>query len=133
MFSVTRRILDEQVRKGYIDMNPAKGGKGIKAEDESPHIALSKQQANDLLKSIDASTMKGKRDYAIIAMLLYIGLRRFECAALIMGDMGMNQGHHTLTVQAGKGKRRDIVKLRIEAWRAIDEYLKATGRDKLGK
>src|SRR5207248_3252118 len=59
MFSVARRILDEQVRKGFIPANPAEGVKGIKAEDESPHIALSKDQANDLLKAIDTNTKKG--------------------------------------------------------------------------
>lgn len=131
MFSVMRRILDEQVRKGILSTNPAAGVRGIKAEDESPHIALSKAQADDLLRAIDITTNKGKRDYALVVTLLYTGIRRFECAALTIGDLGMEQGHHTLTIKAGKGKRRDVVKLRVEAYRAITEYLRAVGRAEL--
>jgi integrase/recombinase XerD len=127
MFSVARRILDEQVRMGVLKTNDAKSVRGIKAEDDSPHIALSKEQASDLLDAIATNTKRGKRDYAIVMCLLYTGIRRFECASLTIGDMGMEQGHHILTVQ-GKGNRREIVKLRVEVWRAIDEYLQATGR-----
>lgn len=130
MFSVARRILDEQVTNGTLTTNYAKGVKGIKAEDDSPHIALTKEQANALLAAIDTSSLKGKRDYALIICLLYTGIRRFECARLTIGDMGMEQGHHTLTIQ-GKGNRREIVKLRVEAWRAIDEYLRETKRNSL--
>lgn len=128
MFSVARRLLDEQVRSGRLAVNPAKTVKGIKAEDESPHIALTKAQANDLLAAIDTSTLKGLRDYAMVSTLLYTGLRRFELAALKMADMAMEQGHYTLIVQAGKGRKRAIVKLRVEAWRAINDYLVATKR-----
>lgn len=130
MFSVARRILDEQVRNGFIPTNYAKDVKGIKAEDDSPHIALTKEQANDLLAAIDTSSLKGTRDYAIVICLLYTGIRRFECAGLTIGDMGMEQGHHTLSI-AGKGNRREIVKLRVEAWRAIDDYLRETKRNDL--
>lgn len=129
MFSVARRLLDIQVRNKVIPFNPAKEIRGIKAEDESPHIALSKEQADSLLDAIDTSTKKGKRDYAMIICLLYTGIRRFECAALTIGDMAIEKGHHILTVQS-KGNRRDIVKLRVEVWCAIDEYLKETGRNK---
>lgn len=128
MFSVARRILDEQVYAGRLATNPAKNIKGIKAEDESPHIALTKQEAVALLASIDRRTRKGKRDYAIVCTLLYTGLRRFEAAALTIGDISMEQGHNTLTVQSGKGGRRDRIKLRVEARRAINEYLEAAGR-----
>ncbi len=133
MFSVACRLLGVQVGRKILESNPAANVRGIKAEDESPHIALDKEQAKTLLRSIDTSTLKGKRDYALIATLLYTGIRRFECAALTIGDMGMEQGHHTLTVQAGKGKRRDVVKLRVEAWRTITDYLEATERTNKGK
>lgn len=128
MFSVARRLLDEQVRRGVLAANPAAKVKGIKAEDESPHIALIRAQANDLLAAIDRTTAKGKRDYAIVATLLYTGLRRFELAALTLADLTTEQGHYVLIVQAGKGRKRAIAKLRVEAWRAIQEYLEATER-----
>lgn len=127
MFSVARRILDEQVRKGVLKVNDAKSVRGIKAEDESPHIALTKEQARELLAVIDQRTKKGKRDYALVMCLLYTGIRRFECAALTVGDLGMEQGHHVLLVM-GKGNRRERVKLRVEVRRAIDDYLEGAER-----
>lgn len=130
MFSVARRILAEQVYNGVLPTNYAKGIKGIKAEDESPHIALTKEQARELLGVIDQNTKKGKRDYALVMCLLYTGIRRFECAALTIGDLEMEQGHHILWI-AGKGNRRERVKLRVEVWRAIDDYLAATERTAL--
>ena len=133
MFSVARRILVEQVDNGTMAANPAKGVKGIKAEDESPHIALSKEQARRLLGVIPMDTKKGLRDYALILMLLYTGLRRFEAAALTLGDLGMEQGQHTLNIKEGKGSRREKVKLRVEAHRAITAYLEACGRTPLGE
>jgi len=133
MFSVACRLLGVQVGRKILDSNPAANVRGIKAEDESPHIALSKEQANELLGAIDTSARKGKRDYALLMTLLYTGIRRFECAALTLGDMTVAQGHHILIIQSGKGDRRDIVKLRVEAWRAIDTYLHATDRAALPK
>lgn len=133
MFSVACRLLGVQVGRKILDSNPAANVRGIRAEDESPHIALSKEQANELLGTIDVRTGKGQRDYALLITLLYTGLRRFECAALTIGDMGIEQGHHTLIIQEGKGHRRAIIKLRVEAWRAIDAYLHATGRTALPK
>lgn len=132
MFSVARRILDEQVNNGVLTINYAKGVKGIKAEDDSPHIALTKEQANDLLGSVDVTTLKGKRDYAIIYLLLMTGIRRFECAGLTVGDLGMEQGHHTLSIQ-GKGNKRQIVKLRVDVWRILEDYRKATGRENVSQ
>jgi len=132
MFSVSCRLLGVQVGRKILKSNPAANVRGIKAEDESPHIALGREQAKTLLESINTSTLKGKRDYAMISTLLYTGIRRFECAALTIGDMSMEQGHHILMIK-GKGNRRDIVKLRVEAWRAIKDYLEATKRDTLGK
>ncbi len=131
MFSVARRLLLEQVRNGNLETNPAEGVRGIKAKDESPHIALTIEQANQLLTAVDRTTRKGSRDYAMIALLLYTGIRRFECAALTIGSMGVEQGHHILTIEQGKGRKRATIKLRTEAWRAICEYLVMSDRTAL--
>ena len=133
MWSVTRRILDEQVRLKRIASNPAKEVPGFKAEDESPHIALTLQEARDLLAQVDTTTLKGKRDYALLSLLLRTGLRRFECAALTIGDLGMASGHHVLSIQHGKGNKRRIAKVPVDVHRSIAEYLEATKRTALHK
>jgi len=56
-----------------------RGLRSIKVENASPHIALTRAQAATLLLLIDTSTLIGKRNYAIIKLLLHTGLRRSEC------------------------------------------------------
>ncbi len=127
MFSVARRILTECVHSGILASNPAKGAKGIQVEDETTHTALTKRQAEDLIKSIDRSTVKGKRDYAIIMLLIRTGIRRTECVKISMGDMQQQQGHNVLFV-AGKGGKRGVVKLPVDVYRAIQSYIDESHR-----
>jgi len=81
-----------------------------------------------LLKTIDATTAKGKRDYAILSLLLRTGLRRSECSALNVGDLKQEQGHTIAVIRHGKGDKRGIVKVPVDVVRAIDVYLEAAGR-----
>src|SRR5437870_258298 len=53
MLSVARRILGEQVYNGVLTGNPAKDVPGFTLDNESPHISLTKQQAKELLASIN--------------------------------------------------------------------------------
>lgn len=128
MWSVASRILQEQVYSGSIASNPAHGIKGFKVNNETTHTALTKDQAKDLFASIDTSTQKGKRDYALLAVLLRTGLRRFECSALNIGDIKMEQGHYTATILHGKGDKRDTIKIPVDVFRSIQAYIEATGR-----
>src|SRR6266705_131783 len=134
MWSVVCRILDEQVMSGNIANNPTEGVRGLKANgNASKHISLSKEQAHALLEVIDVSTKKGKRDYAIILLLIKTGLRRFECAALNLEDMREEQGHHTLFLSETKGDKLDTVKLSPDVWRAIDIYLETVDRNNVSQ
>jgi len=129
MLSVAKRILNEQVIAGHIAANPASEVKGWSLDNESPHISLTKQQAKDLLASINTSTPEGKRDYALVYLLLRTGIRRSECVALNIGDFSPDQGHIVATVRHGKGDKRRKVKIPPEVFRALESYLEATGRD----
>ncbi len=128
MFSVARRILQEQVYAGKLLSNPADGIKGFTATNETTHTALTRQQARDLFDTIDTSTIKGKRDYAILTLLLRTGIRRSECAALNIGDIRVEQGHHIVIIQHGKGDKRRTAKLPVDVFRAIEEYIEASDR-----
>jgi site-specific recombinase XerD len=123
MLSVARRILGRQAADGHLAANPAKEVPGWTLDNESPHISLSKQEAKDLLASIDTSTEEGKRDYALLSLLLRTGLRRSECAALNIGDFTQEQGHTVATVRHGKGDKRRKVKVPVDVFRAIESYL----------
>jgi site-specific recombinase XerD len=123
MLSIARRILGEQVLAGHISVNPAKEVKGFTLDNESSHISLSKQQAKDLLASIATTTDAGKRDYALISLLLRTGIRRSECVALNIGDFTQEQGHCIATVRHGKGDKRRKVKVPVDVLRSIETYL----------
>jgi integrase/recombinase XerD len=97
-------------------------------DDSSPHTALSKGEAKKLLASVDASTNMGKRDYALLMLLIYGGIRRSECAAINLEDIQLKQEHYVLTILKGKGDKARDVPLRPDVFRAIRAYLTATDR-----
>ncbi len=128
-FVVARRLLDEAVNRKVITENPArKIVSKIRKDDSSPHTALSKSEAKRLLDSVDTATAIGKRDHALLMILIYGGIRRSECAAIKLKDITLKQEHHVLTIQAGKGNKRRDVPLRPDVFRAMNLYLEETNR-----
>src|SRR5215469_18378602 len=85
---------------------------------------LSVQQAQKLLNAPDATTPKGLRDRAILAVLLGCGLRRSEVAALTVGHIQQRDGRWCIVGLVGKhGRVRTVpmptwVKVAIDAWTA---------------
>ena len=131
---IARRILDEGVKRGDLVTNPASGVRGFKAgENETTHRALKDSEARELLSTIDTTTAIGKRNYAIIYMLLRTGLRRSELAALNLSDLQEEQGHHIAIIRHGKGDKRRIAKLPVPVVRAIRVYLAAAGHGEVGQ
>ena len=83
---------------------------------------LTVRQAQTLLNAPDATTPKGLRDRAILAVLLGCGLRRSEVAALVMGHVQQRDGRWCIVDLLGKhGRIRTVpmptwVKVAIDAW-----------------
>ncbi len=83
---------------------------------------LSVRQAQTLLNAPDATTPKGLRDRAVLAVLLGRGLRRSEVAALTMGRVQQRDGRWCIVDLVGKhGRVRTVpmptwVKVAIDAW-----------------
>ena len=123
MLSVARRLLDEQVDQQQLARNLATNVKGFRGEDETPHIALTGQEAQALLDTIDIKTLLGQRDYVLILFLLRTGIRRMEAAALRIKDLTMELSHHVAIVQHGKGNKSHTVKVPVEVWRELEAYL----------
>jgi integrase len=129
MWAVARRLLDEAVQRGLLARNPAEGIRGFKTgDDESPHRALKREEAKVLLDAMDRHTTIGKRDYALIMLLLRTGIRRSEVVALTIGDLVMEQGYHVAIIRHGKGNKRGLAKVPVEVRQTIDDYLVAAGR-----
>lgn len=124
-------LYDQAVLAGVVRTNPAtaKVVKRYKVSSESPRHALERAQVRDLLKQPDRTTIVGLRDYAILCVLLYDGLRRAEVTALTIGSLGMERSHHTLRV-VGKGEKVRVLVLPPRTYEAILAYLTADGREK---
>ena len=90
---------------------------------------LTSKQAGKLLKSIDTDTLKGKRDYAILSLMLTTGLRTIEIERANVEDL-RNVGDFTALYVQGKGhlERTDYVKVPAPVEEAIREYLSFRGK-----
>lgn len=108
--------------------NVADRVKGVKLEREHKKDYLTESQAGELLTSIDRSTTAGKRDYAILALMLTTGLRTISVARANIEDIRPAAGEMALYYQGkGKNERAEYVKLTAPVEAAIRDYLKARG------
>lgn len=106
--------------------NPVHGVKRPKIETtEGKTPALADHQAKALLEAPDPSTTKGLRDRAILAVLLYHGLRREEAARLTVQDILERRGIKHLRVH-GKGGKIRYLPLHPVALERIHAYLEAS-------
>jgi integrase/recombinase XerC/integrase/recombinase XerD len=115
-----------EVNKLYPDIT--KGIKGFKRPKNYSKDGLAISQVKDLLASIDTSILKGKRDYAMINLMIRTGLRDIEVSRADIGDMRTEQGAMVLWIH-GKGResKDEFVILTPETEKPIREYLKARG------
>lgn len=86
---------------------------------------LTSNQVKAVLQNIDRSTIKGKRDYAILVIMITGGLRTIEVSRANIEDL-RTAGNNTVLFIQGKGKdeKQDYVKIPTETETAIREYLK---------
>jgi site-specific recombinase XerD len=91
----------------------------IQNEYASPSI-ISKQEVEKFRQTI--LKKQGKRDYAIVTIMAYAGLRISEALNIKMSDYNIYS--EELTVKDGKGKKQRIVYLNDKIINSIKEYLK---------
>ncbi|MBX7134027.1 MAG: tyrosine-type recombinase/integrase [Fimbriimonadaceae bacterium] len=88
---------------------------------------LSQDQAQQLLLLPNDKTLKGKRDQALLALLLGCGLRRAELAALKIEEVQQRDGRWVIVDLEGKGNRVRSVPMPNWAKAAIDRWTAAAG------
>ena len=82
--------------------------------------ALSPETVTALLDSCDHSSPIGKRDLAILTLLIRLGLRSGEVAGLILDDLDWSHGE---VVVRGKGSRQECLPLPVDVGEALVAYL----------
>ena len=109
-------------RVGATEADP---GDHIDAERTVPYRdtrGISLEQARKLLRVPDRSTLKGRRDYALLLLLLENALRRAEITRLTVADFQAEE--KTLTIQGkGRGTQKEPVTLSPAAVAALRAYL----------
>src|SRR5258705_7981929 len=88
---------------------------------------LTREQAKELLAVPDRSTLKGKRDYVILASLVGCALRRNELAELDVETIQQREGRWVLADLEGKGRRIRTVAIPIWVKQGIDVWTAAAG------
>src|SRR5271156_6372747 len=123
--SAVRKLVAEARRNGLIGVEDAAN------LTEVPNIPqkgtrlgnwLTREQAKELLAIPDRSTLKGKRDYVILALLVGCALRRRELASLNVEDIQMREGRWVIIDLVGKGGRVRTIAVPIWVKQGIDAW-----------
>jgi integrase/recombinase XerD len=125
--SALSSLFDYLCEHNAVTGNPVDGVKRPMANgNEGSTPALGDRQARKLLEAPPAGTLKGVRDRAILATLLYHGIRREELCGLRVKDLHSRQGVLHFRI---KGKRDKIrfVPVNAAAQRTIEDYLALAG------
>jgi site-specific recombinase XerD len=104
--AAVRRLAYEAADAGLLSPDLAAGirrVKGVKKLGVRIGNWLTAEQGRRLLGVFDRQTLRGVRDYAMVAVLLGCGLRRAELAALTVHDLQQREEHWVFADLIGKG------------------------------
>ena len=122
-------LFEYMCERNAVTHNPVKGVKRPVVDTyEGKTPALGDHQARALLDAPDAVSLKGKRDRAILATLLYHALRREELCKLTTKDFKHERRGVAHLKVSGKGSKTRYVPLHPAASGLVMEYLEADGR-----
>ena len=110
----------------HLYPNVAKYVKGAKLGHNFKKDYLTSKQAKKVLESIDTASLEGKRNYAMLAVMLTMGLRTIEVVRANIEDI-RNAGENTVLYVQGKGHmdKDDLVRMPEHVETAVREYLAA--------
>jgi site-specific recombinase XerD len=128
--SAIRKLATEAADNGLMDSQLAAGisrVRGAKSQGVRTGNWLTKHQAECLVNSPDVATVKGKRDRAILALMIGCGLRRNEVAQLDFDHVQMRDARWVIVDMIGKHGRVRTVPMPAFAKAAIDAWSTASG------
>jgi len=126
--AAVRRLAYEAADAGLLSPDLAAGirrVKGAKKHGVRCGNWLTAEQGRKLLEVFDRECLRGKRDYAMVAVLLGFGLRRAELAEVSLHDLQQREDHWVFADLIGKG--RHVRPIPIPDWisEAIHVWLAA--------
>jgi integrase/recombinase XerD len=93
----------EALDQGAVLRNPAARVRRPRVSHDSPRLGLDRDEARALLRAAERA---GRRDHALVSLLLHCGLRVSEAISVSAGDLGSSRGHRVVEVVRKGGARR---------------------------
>ncbi len=124
--SAMRKLVTEARRNGMLGAEEAANlTEVLNIPEKGTRLGnwLTREQAKEMLAVPDRSTIKGKRDYAILALLVGCALRRQELAELDVEKIQMREGRWVIVDLRGKGGRVRSVAIPMWVKHAIDAWM----------
>jgi site-specific recombinase XerD len=115
--SACKRLAQQSAAHGWIDYGTSFSIGTIKARKLRGTRAgnwLAQQQAQALLNAPDPTILRGRRDRAVLALLLGTGIRRDELSRLDWSQIAQREGRPYIVDLLGKGNR--LRTIAIPAW-----------------
>jgi len=125
-----RRLAVEAADNGLLAPELASGigrVKGIRREGVRIGNWLTARQAEKLVNAPDIGTLKGKRDRALLAVMIGCGLRREETACLSLEHIQQREARWIIVDMIGKGRRVRSVPMPSWSKAAIELWTAAAG------
>lgn len=112
-------------RIGVTDADPSDSLDSEKVVAYRDTRGVGIEEARKLLRQPDRTTLKGKRDFALLLLLLENALRRAEICQLTQADFEPAQ-RSLWILGKGRGTQRERITLSSSCVAAIEAYLEAT-------
>src|SRR5882762_4528907 len=128
--AAVRRLAYEAADTGLLSPELAAGIRRVKgAKRLGVRIGnwLTIDQSKALLQMSSLETARGKRDRAILSLLIGCGLRRAELVGLRTVDLQIREEHWVIADLMGKGRHIRTVPVPAWAKRAVDDWMQAAG------
>lgn len=128
--AAVRRLAHETADAGLLSPELSAGisrVKGVKQLGFRSGNWLSAEQCSEVLRSTFGTSMRTKRDYAMLAMLFGCGLRRSELVGLDVNDIQVWQGHWAIVDMIGKGGHIRTVPIPVWVKAALDDWAAQAG------
>lgn len=127
-YIVAVRLFFQWTEQEGLYPNIAQHIKGATISKDHKKDYLTSKQVKAVLSEVDRDSLQGKRDYAILALMITGGLRDIEVHRANIEDL-RTRGDNTVLYLQGKGReeRTDFVQIPEATEKAIREYLKERG------
>jgi len=124
--STIRKLVGEARRLGLVGVEEAANLSDIpNIRQKGTRLGnwLTREQAKELLAVPDRSSLKGKRDYVILALLVGCALRRTELAELEVSTIQLRENRWVLADLEGKGRRIRTVAVPVWVKQGINSWM----------